>query len=240
MILKRRSPQAGPQCIDRQSVLLTLCAALCLLASACQREAEHALARGDSPTADQPAAASPSTPRPSLQDEPQTPGTEPQTGVEPPTGKEPRTAKEQPLRPLEGSHASLEALIESVLDALERKDHAALIGLAVSKEEWIAYLYPEFAVAKRGSNKPPELLWQLQAQRSHVGARRAIRDHGGEPLELLEILVKRGVDEYDTYRLHRSVELRVRRPGRDEPTLLDFTGSVVELDGQFKLLSYRD
>jgi hypothetical protein len=112
--------------------------------------------------------------------------------------------------------------------------------LMVSRDEYLTYLFPEFEVAKRRSNKPPELHWQLLLSRSIVGARRAIDDYGGADFELLEVVATRGIEDHDTYRIHKGVELLVRVESQEEPITLRFTGSIVELDGQYKLLSYRD
>jgi len=143
-------------------------------------------------------------------------------------------------RILVNGQASFDDVALVALRALHENDSTALLGLLVTREEYLELLFPEFEAAKRRSNKPPELHWQLLRGRSLVGIRRAIRDWGGRDFELLEARATGGIEPHDTYRFHKTIELDVRDRATGTPATLGFTGSILELDGQFKLLSYRD
>jgi hypothetical protein len=132
---------------------------------------------------------------------------------------------------------SPEELAARILDAVAAQDIAALTDLRVGEAEHNGLLWPEFTAKDR--NVPIDFAWQMLNTRSHTHAGRAIATWGGKTLSLVEIRFERGAEPYPTFTLHRGTVLTARTEtgGLVE---LRFVGSLLELDGQWKALSYKD
>jgi hypothetical protein len=61
---------------------------------------------------------------------------------------------------------------------------------------------------------------------------------GGRSFELEGLRYTSGIDDYPTWRLHRGAQLTLRDAGGARYVVRLF-GSVLELDGQFKIYSYN-
>jgi hypothetical protein len=161
--------------------------------------------------------------------------------VEPPEASPRAGSAREGARALVHARSSLDEVALAALAALERKDAAALQDLRITKREYVELLFPEFPMARDPRNTvTPEFAWFLLDSKSRSGLNEALQDHGGQRLELLEVIVSEGIEEYDSFRLHKKVKLRVGSPEKDEEAVIRLFGSVVELDGQFKILSYPD
>ncbi len=142
-----------------------------------------------------------------------------------------------PNRKLQGAEASEWALSLKALEALEKRDAAALGALRITEREYKDLLFPELPAAGPGQTIPVDTHWYLLDMKSLKGLREVIQDYGGEKLELLEVIPTGGVEEYKTFKLLKKVELRVRRPNGEESRIRVF-GSIFVLDGQFKVVSF--
>lgn len=148
------------------------------------------------------------------------------------------TAPTAPRRVLVHACSSDRELGEKVLDALRRKDAKALDDLRVTETEYKAYLFPEFPAAAPNRTIPVDFHWGYLNVRSLHGIEDAIQKYGGRSFELLDVIPTRGIDPYKTFRLLGKVELDVRDLKTDEILRIKVFGSVVELDGQYKILSF--
>jgi hypothetical protein len=138
---------------------------------------------------------------------------------------------------LTGGLPSLSQLADVVLQALENGDAGTLQALRISEKEYLTHVFPEFPQAGPSNSIPADFHWFHLDMRSRSGILDAIDSFGGQKLELAAVVVTQGVDEYRTYRMHKKVELKVRHPdGRVEQ--IRVFGSVVEMDGEFKILSF--
>jgi hypothetical protein len=160
----------------------------------------------------------------------------PTTAVAPVTASAPATPA-PPKRHLRYGCRSVDELMTKLLAALEAKDLPGMENLRVTRQEHTDLLWPEFDA--KNHNVDPDFAWDMLNRRSHVGAGRAIGDYGGQELALLGVEFTRDLERYPSFVLHRGTILHARTQ-TGEMLDLRFLGSVVELDGQFKLLSYKD
>jgi len=142
-----------------------------------------------------------------------------------------------PKRHLRYGCRSVDELMTKLLAALEAKDLPGLENLRVTRQEHTDLLWPEFDA--KNHNVDPDFAWDMLNRRSHVGAGRAIGDYGGQELTVIGVEFTRDLERYASFVLHRGTILHARTQ-TGEMLDLRFLGSVVELDGQFKLLSYKD
>jgi hypothetical protein len=126
-------------------------------------------------------------------------------------------------------------LAEWVLDALKARDAKALHSLRINEREFREYVFPGSPEAK--GTIPVDFQWYYLNVRSFAGVQEAIDEYGGLDLELLDVIPTRGIKEYDGFYMWSYVELMVRFPDGRERQIKVF-GSVVEMDGVFKILAF--
>lgn len=150
----------------------------------------------------------------------------------------PQTTPQSSTRHLENAQPSERALAEMVLLALKEKDASLLASLRVTEREYKEILFPEFPAAQPGSNLPVDFHWQHLDIRSRAGIEEALSQFGGEDYELLEVIPTQGIDEYKTFKVLKKVQLKVVRKKDGEVSQIRVFGSVVELDGQYKIIGF--
>ncbi len=142
-------------------------------------------------------------------------------------------------RSISGGEDSRDDLARAALDALARRDADALHALRINRAEYEHILWPEFEKTQsERSTLKWDFHWMLLDSKSNAGVRDSLSDFGGQPLELLEVIPTQGIREYDGFRVHRKVELRVRRTTDGHEEQIRAFGSVIEQDGRFKILSF--
>jgi hypothetical protein len=124
------------------------------------------------------------------------------------------------------------------LDAVAANDIDAARTLAVTREEFDRYIYTELPASDPARNLSAGFLWESTALRSEAGLRSAMSGVGGRSFELEGLRYTSGIDDYPTWRLHRGAQLTLRDAGGARYVVRLF-GSVLELDGQFKIYSYN-
>lgn len=140
-------------------------------------------------------------------------------------------------QPLPNSHESPEALSRAVLAAIERRDANALRALALTKEEFTEYVWPELPAARPERNLSPSFVWGDLNQKSNITLRQTLAAHGGKKYELISIRYLGDTTAYESYRVHRESELTVKDAEGNERQLRMF-GSVIEKGGRYKVFSY--
>lgn len=138
---------------------------------------------------------------------------------------------------LSNSCNSIDALAEKVLKAIESNDAQTLDGLRINQEEFKKYLWPEFPASK--NDVPYDFAWDNLNGKTIKGLRRALSDYGTQTFELESVSFKEGIEEYPTFKIHTKTVLHVKDKVGNEKKL-EFCGSIVERNGEYKLLSYRD
>lgn len=130
------------------------------------------------------------------------------------------------------------ALAETALLALKERDADLLASLRVTEREYREVLFPEFPASKPPRTIPVDFHWFHLDARSRAGIEDALGELGGEDFELIEVVATRGVDQYATFKIHNKVELKVRRKRDGQVAQIKVFGSVVEVDGEFKILGF--
>jgi hypothetical protein len=142
-----------------------------------------------------------------------------------------------PSRELRYACASPEELVIKILAAVEADDMQGLTDLRVTEREHNQLLWPEFPA--RNNNVQMDFAWDMLNTRSYTSQGRAIGTWRQEGLTFAGVRFDRGVERYQTFVLHRGTVVSARTAdGQDVE--LRFIGSILELDGQFKALSYKD
>jgi hypothetical protein len=149
----------------------------------------------------------------------------------------PATVKEARHR-LSGGFPTIRALAETVLEALKDRDTGALTSFRLTEREYKEIIFPEFPQAKPGNNVPVDFHWNLLNLKSLKGAQDSVDDLGGQDYELMDVIATKGIADYATYRIWNKVELKVRRKMDGKESQIRVFGSVVEVDGDFKILSF--
>ena len=153
-------------------------------------------------------------------------------------------------RPERGAQQSLHAgatsiddLVMRALSAFASRDTSRLQSLLITQNEFEHIVYPELGLhypsARDARNETRVFLWEQQHLSARKGLYKALRDVGGKRMEQLDVRFADSAKRFLTYRLHEGTEVVVRMPDGSPATLFAL-GSIIERQGRFKLLSYRD
>jgi hypothetical protein len=144
---------------------------------------------------------------------------------------------------LVGGAATPRELVTAALAGFAAHDTAALARLLVSRDEFMRVIYPElgahFAAARDTRTETKAFLWENQHLNALQGMRKALRELGGDTLALSVIEFTEGSKTFPSYVIHEGTDVTVTKPGGELATLYAF-GSIVEMEGRYKLMSYRD
>ncbi len=141
-------------------------------------------------------------------------------------------------RAFQDGYESIEKLIFSLLDALEKKDTMRLVKAMISEKEFSNWLWWEFP-GSVPENAPLDFAWDNLARKSDRGLRWLLADYGGQKLQYVSHRFEEGIDKYQTFVVHTKTRVVVKDSLGVEKTMTQI-GSVVEMNGKFKLMSYRD
>jgi hypothetical protein len=139
-------------------------------------------------------------------------------------------------RPLSFASASPEDLARNVIAAIAADDRRALGAARITEDEFRNYVWPELP-ASRVPNVTVEFAWSQASLNNHAGFERVLQNHKGRIYEFVSIRFLGGVTSYKTFKVHNKALLTVR----DETGTIRearIFGSMLELDGQYKLFSY--
>ena len=138
--------------------------------------------------------------------------------------------------PLTDTYPGVESLAEAVLDALARKDRAALEGMALSEREFRDHVWPELPASRPERNLPFSYVWGDLRQKSLGALSETLARHGGRRYELVRVTFN-GQTDYQGFRVYREATFRVRdAEGQEQP--IRVCGSFIEKDGAWKVFSF--
>ena len=140
-------------------------------------------------------------------------------------------------RALQGSRESVETLLTDFLAALEEGDEEQIVGLTLSREEFDRVVWPQLPASRPGTNLSPSFVWESHQMRSLSGLGSILRRYGGQSLQLVKVHFREGSTDYSTFVVHRDAFLEVTDATGGVRQLKLF-GSVLELDGEFKIFSF--
>ncbi|HWP41907.1 MAG TPA: hypothetical protein VNO14_01640 [Blastocatellia bacterium] len=139
-------------------------------------------------------------------------------------------------RPLINSRPSPEALAKRLLELIAAADREGVRSFRITREEFCRYVWPELP-SSRLPNVTCEFAWNHATLASDAGFNEMWPLNKGRRYEIVSLRFSKGVDEYPTYRVHREPVLLVKdASGRAREMRL--FGSMLEIDGQFKLMSF--
>ncbi len=133
---------------------------------------------------------------------------------------------------------SVDALIDRFLDALQRKDVAALRRLRVTESEYRTFFLP----GSVEPGKPPRVYdddyskyaWDMINTNSTYAANQIIANYGGHTLKVKERKFLKGEQAYAWYRAFKVLDLALEDEVGQERELT--LGSIADVDGQFKFM----
>jgi len=143
--------------------------------------------------------------------------------------------------PLKGGASSTDDLIERLLVSLKNNDAAALRGLRVTQDEYLRVILP-------GSVKPGEpvrhwpddasqYFWGQLDAKSIYSEEALLQLFGGHTYRVKAVRWDKGTQQYATYQAYK--QLRLDLVGEDGQEAHLETGSIAEVDGRFKFISFR-
>ncbi len=138
---------------------------------------------------------------------------------------------------LVGGAGTPDALVDSVVHALQRADTAAFERLGVSRSEWAWLFYPSDVLSRPPYELPPALAWFQLQEANRTGVLRMLRELGGRLLDHRRFACdpEPRVEGANRIWIHCRVELAVRGA---EPHQIRLFSAILERDGRFAVLSY--
>lgn len=149
-----------------------------------------------------------------------------------------RAALGGPPARLTGGASTAAELVRRFAAALERRDTAALRGLALARSEFAYLYYDTHPMSKPPYDLSPGLMWfQLQGNSSR-GLRQLLAKRAGEPLGIVGHRCDAPVRYGPRNRFHGGCVVERRTSaGVVQESLF---GSILERDGVFKIVSYSN
>ena len=127
---------------------------------------------------------------------------------------------------------------QTFLEALQEGDEYAIREMALTREEFEKYVWPDIPASRPGTNLTVDFVWRQMAMRSYSQMESLIRRNKGKHYTLVRLEARKGVWEYPSFRLHKDTWLVVRDESGQQRKVKFFT-SVMEVQGEFKIYSYN-
>jgi hypothetical protein len=151
-------------------------------------------------------------------------------------------AASAPAMKLTGGAPSLDDLVARFLDALQKKDKDAIHRLRITQDEYLDIIMPGSVDAGKPlrqydhRDQASMYFWSILDTKSVYTEANLIAEFGGAPLKLKSVKYRKGVKEYATYKAYKQLSLVLEHgDGSDDELRI---GSVAEIDGQYKFISY--
>ena len=138
--------------------------------------------------------------------------------------------------PLTNTRESPVVLARAVVDALLRRDRAALEGLALSEREFRDHVWPDLPASRPERNLPFSYVWGDLHQKSVNALSGTLARRGGRSYNVQRVTFA-GVTDYPDARVHRGATFHVLEEAGGEGELR-VCGSMYEKDSGWKVFSY--
>jgi hypothetical protein len=145
----------------------------------------------------------------------------------------------QPATRLVGGSRSREALVRRLTKALAADDSADLRAMELNAREFADLVYPESPYTRAPYRQSPALLWNQIRNPSASGYARLVRRLGSLPLGYLDHSCDARPDRQGRNLIWTNCVVRLMSPNGDTTTHRLF-GSIIQRDGNFKIVSYRN
>ena len=144
-----------------------------------------------------------------------------------------------PVTSFAHASASRETLIRRVVRDVTHADSTDLAAAAVTPREFIDLVYPSSPYTHPPYEQPPDLVWMQIASPSAAGYRRLLARRGGQAFSYLGHTCAGKPDRQGPNTLYLDCFITVRDP-QNERIKQRWFGTIIERDGRFKILSYRN
>jgi hypothetical protein len=140
---------------------------------------------------------------------------------------------------LKGGATSRDDLVRRSIEALERRDTMALVGMTITRAEFAYLYYPTSPEALPPYDLDPGLSWFMLQENGRKGLLRALADRGGRPLGYLGYRCDGTPSQHGGNAVWGPCLVRrVQAPGDTLEERL--FGPIVEREGVFKFLSFAN
>jgi hypothetical protein len=137
-----------------------------------------------------------------------------------------------------GGSKSIQDLIEQTVAATTLADGEALKRCAVTRNDFVRILWPEFPQSRPITQITPEEAWSFVENKNLVSFNRTAGEFNLTPIQLVSYQVGT-VRKYTNFKIHTDIRVTVRKPG-GEPYGFHLIRSIVERNGRFKIYSTWD
>jgi hypothetical protein len=139
--------------------------------------------------------------------------------------------------PLTATYDSPEALARAVIDRLAERDAAGLRGMALTRDEFQAHVWPYLPASRPETNMPMGFVWDRLEQNSDLHLAQTVARRGGTRYHLVSVVFRGSTTRYGPLTVTRESELTVRTPDGTVETIRVF-GSVLSDGRRHKLFSF--
>jgi hypothetical protein len=140
---------------------------------------------------------------------------------------------------VEGAATSLDELLRTVERALADRDTTRLLDLMVSADEYRTIIYPALPAAHPPIGASFESIWVTHYPDAWRGLKRVLGRYGGRDVRILAVRFEAADQDHRNFILHETSVVDIEVDGRREHGQRLF-GSVVDVNGRWKILSYPD
>ena len=145
----------------------------------------------------------------------------------------------EPVTAFAGSSPSREALVRRFMKSLAAGDSADLRAMALSAREFADLVYPESPYTHPPYRQSPALVWNQIENPSESGLTRLVRRLARQPLRYLDHKCDADPDRQGHNLIWTNCVVRLRSSTEPATTHRLF-GSVIQRDGKFKIVSYKN
>lgn len=143
------------------------------------------------------------------------------------------------LDALQHASQSREALVRRLVRDVAKGDSTDLAALAVTPREFIDLVYPSSPYTHPPYRESPAIVWMQIANPSNSGYLRLFRRLGGQAFEYESHSCQGAPERQGKNTLWLNCTIRVLNP-QHETTTQTWFGTILERDGRFKVMSFRN
>lgn len=142
---------------------------------------------------------------------------------------------------LTNAFSSPDALIDALLRALERDDPGALRRLRITEAEYREIILPgslrEGQPLRRYPKEAADFAWSHLDTRSAYHELALMHGYRGRRFRVKAVEYDKGIGTYANHTAHKQLRLTLEEAGDGKEVRLA-TGSIVEIDGRYKFISF--
>lgn len=139
---------------------------------------------------------------------------------------------------LSNGSSSREALTQRFMSAVQHNDSTELRRMVLAPREFADLVYPESPYTHPPYRQSPAIVWYQIQNGSVTGLTRLLRRLGGQALSYVDSKCDKKPDRQGRNAIWTNCTVRVSAAG--ETSRHRLFGSIIERDGTFKIVSYRN